>query len=314
MRSITLVAPQDLANVVVTVGAFDGIHVGHAAVLETVREEARVRGGTSVVVTFSPHPRKVIEGAAAPPLLTSSEEKAWRIQALGIDVLAVVPFTEAVRRLSPEAFVRSYLVEKLKAQTVIVGYDHGFGKDRSGGFETMQRLGGCYGFEVRSVPPTLVDGAPVSSTRVRSLVQEGDFDSLYPLLGGGYPIIGSVVKGDRRGRTLGFPTANLAFDAREKLLPPAGVYAAWVFLPEPHRAVLNFGLRPTFNGLSKTFEVHVLDFEGDLYGRTLKLEVCHRIRAEAKFESLDALTRQIQTDIQTARQVLSQKYTTFLRR
>ena len=312
MRVITLVEPLNLPNPAVTVGTFDGVHQGHRAVLEAVEREASAREGTSVAVTFDPHPRQVIDGVGAPAILTTLAEKVWRMESLGLDVLAVVPFTHEIRQLSPGDFVSRFLVDKLNAQAVILGYDHGFGKNREGDLDTMVGLGDRFGFSVASVPPTLIDKEPVSSTRIRASIASGDLEVATGLIGSGYPLIGRVVKGEGQGKKLGFPTANLVFDDPVKLLPPVGVYAARVFLSKWYLAVLNFGNRPTFNGAGPTFEVHVLDFEDDLYGELVKLEICYRIRDEQKFSSLEALVEQIGVDIETTRQILSE--TTLLRR
>ena len=316
MRIITLETPLDLPAPVVTVGQCDGVHLGHVAVLEAVCAEAASRKGTGVVVTFDPHPRTVIDPTQAPGILTSLEEKVRRVAPLGIDLLVVVAFTQALRKLSPEAFVEDYLVRRLRAQVVVVGYDHGFGKGRRGGLETMQALGRDFGFGVRSVAPVLIDGKPVSSTRIRRLVVEGNLEAACRLLGGGYPVAGRVAHGDGRGRTLGVPTANLAIEEPGKLMPPDGVYAAWAYLPSGDRcdAVLNLGYRPTFNGRSRALEAHILDFEGDLYGQRLTLELVHRIRGEQRFETPAALIAQIKNDLEAARDVLSHVDTTLLRR
>jgi riboflavin kinase/FMN adenylyltransferase len=304
MRRTDLNASVDLRCPVVTVGTFDGVHLGHAAVLEAVRETARARGGTSVVVTFDPHPRVVVDPSCAPDILTSMEEKAWRIGGLSIDELLVVNFTPSLMVLSPEAFVREYLVRMLRANVIVLGYDHGFGRDRSGDSGTMRKLGQVLGFEVISVPPVLVGGSPVSSTRVRRQIAEGDLQEASRLLGHGYFIHGRIVRGEGRGRQLGYPTANLALRDRSKLLPPDGVYAAWVHLPDPRAAVVNLGVRPTFNGRSHGLEAHVLDYEGDLYGKRVTMELTRRIRNERKFENGNALVEQIKNDRQTAQALL----------
>ena len=314
MRIITLVEPADIHKPVVTVGTFDGVHVGHSAVIGALRQEAERTGGTSVVVTFDPHPRQVIDGANAPGLLTTLLEKQWRLEKLGVDVLAVAPFTQALRHVSAEAFVETHLVRYLRAHSVIVGYDHGFGKDRQGGFETMQGLGNRFGFGVQAVPPTLIHGEPVSSTRIRQAILARDFTSVVQLLGSGYPVWGRVRKGYGRGHDLGFPTANLSFDSPAKLLPPHGVYAGWVFLPKPHLSVVNFGKRPTFDAGNPSFEVHLVGYDGDLYERTLELELCAYLRDECTFDSRDALIHQIQRDIEAAKAMLSPGETTLLRR
>ena len=225
MRTITLEEPIALAHPVVTVGTFDGIHIGHVSVIKAMTDMARACGGTSVVVTFDPHPRQFIDGADAPGVLTSLEEKQHCLAALGVDILAVVEFDDALRQMSPEAFVKCFLVDKLSARSVIIGYDHGFGRGRQGGFETMKRLGKQFGFSVFSPPAVCIAEKPVSSTRIRNALLEGDMDTVVQLLGHPYPLWGRVVEGERRGRALGFPTANLLFETREKILPSPGVYA-----------------------------------------------------------------------------------------
>jgi len=314
MRTLTLDARMDLPNVVVTVGTFDGVHLGHRAVLDTVKLQARSRAGTAVVVTFDPHPRAVIHPDRAPGVLTCLPEKAWRIAPAGIDILAVVRFTESVRALSPNAFVEKYLVHLLGAQAVVVGYDHGFGRNRSGGLDEVQALGKVYGFDVLSVDPMRSGGQPVSSTRIRQAVEAGNLAEAIPLLGGGYPISGRVVRGDGRGRDLGFPTANLHLQETGKLLPPNGVYAAWAHLSKAYKAVLNLGVCPTFTGKSRTLEAHIPGFSGNLYGEVVTLELMHRIREERRFQTSDALVAQIRRDKETAECVLSQTDVTLLRR
>ncbi|MBT4138726.1 MAG: bifunctional riboflavin kinase/FAD synthetase [Candidatus Latescibacteria bacterium] len=306
MRIVTPAEVLDLINPVVTVGTFDGVHVGHATVIESVLSHAKNLNGTSVVLTFDPHPRQYIDGANAPALLTSLPEKCARFEALGIDVLAIVPFNEILRQQTPDVFVHRYLFDWLHARHVVVGYDHGFGKDRQGGISTMASLGEQLGFAVTSVDPSLIDEKPVSSTRIRQAFDAGKFKEAVFLLGGQFPVWGVVRKGDGRGRSLGFPTANVSFNKSEKLSPPSGVYAAWVHFDTPKPAVVNFGKRPTFGGENRVFEVHILAFDGDLYGQTLQVELVSRIREERKFENKEALIVQINKDVNTAKQLLSQ--------
>lgn len=314
MRVSSLDDSLDLASPVVTVGTFDGVHVGHRSVLGTVRREAAARSGTAVAVTFDPHPLALIDPQRAPGILTTLAEKTWCLEPVGIDVLAVASFTQDLRSLSRDAFVESYLVGRLGASAVVVGYDHRFGRDRQGDLTAMQDLGRDLGFDVISVPPTHVGGAPVSSTRIRELLSAGDLDGATRCLGGGYPLAGKVVPGDRRGRELGFPTANIALDSAGKLLPRDGVYAAWVYIPHRRPAVLNLGCRPTFDGETRSLEVHVLDYEGDLYDVALMVEFVHWIRGERQFEGREALTAQIRSDVEDARKALSQVDATLLRR
>jgi len=307
MRIITPTEAVDLKKPVITVGTFDGVHVGHAAVIASVLSQAKDIQGTSVVITFDPHPRKYIDGANAPGLLTTLPEKCARFESLGLDVLVVVPFDESLRQLSPDTFVQRYLVDWLHAHHVVVGYDHGFGKDRQGGYETMRTLGDQFGFRVTSVEPSVVGEGPISSTRIRNALESGRFEEAVALLGGNFPIWGLVEKGDGRGGGLGFPTANVALNPAEKLLPPLGVYAALVHLDKPFQAVVNFGHRPTFDGKHWTFEVHLLNFSGDLYGQLLQVELVHHLREERKFSNKEALVTQIKKDINIAKQWFSQR-------
>ena len=309
MRTITLEAPVALAHPVVTVGTFDGIHIGHVSVIGAMTDMARACKGTSVVVTFDPHPRQFIDGDDAPGVLTSLEEKQHFLASLGVDILAVVGFDDALRQLSPEAFVKCFLIDKLSTRSVIVGYDHGFGKGRQGGFETMKRLGKQFGFSVFSPPAVCIAEKPVSSTRIRNALLEGDMDAVVQLMGHPYPLWGRVIEGEKRGRALGFPTANLQFETPGKLLPSPGVYAGVARLARPYKAVVNYGKRPTFGGHSAHCEVHLLNFSQNLYGKILPLEIWHRIRGEREFGSKEALIEQIKADIQTAEDRLSRHHT-----
>lgn len=301
MKRIRLEGPDPQPRAVVTVGSFDGLHVGHRAVIEKVRSIAKDAGGTSVVVTFDPHPRQVIDPATAPPLLSSLAEKTTALERIGVDVLAVVPFTNDLRQLSPEAFVERFLLDHVGAQTVVLGYDHGFGKDRSGDLDTVKALAARRGFEVVSVPPTLLDGSPVSSTRVRGHIDLGEMEAATKLLGEPYPVSGRVEQGDGRGRQIGFPTANLALEST-KLLPPDGVYAGRADADGIERwpAVVNLGTRPTFDGRGRRFEAHLIGYSGDLYGKDLTIAIESRLRPERKFDGVEQLKAQITEDIEEA--------------
>ena len=304
MRRLTqLDAPLDLTSpVVVTAGTFDGMHQGHRAILETVCVEAEQRSGSSVAITFDKHPRSVLTPESAPPLLMSREEKHREIESTGIDLLIEIPFTLAFSRTSPEDFIEKFHVRLLSAAFVVVGVDHGFGRDRKGNAGTMKELGSRFGFEVIEVGARFFEGIPISSTRVRSKIAGGEVEAVPRLLGRSYGMIGEVVPGDRRGREIGFPTANLKPDEPDKLLPGDGVYVvrakidtAWV------GGVANIGTRPTFDGEGRGVEVHLLDFSGDLYGRQVELEFLYRLRNEKKFSSVSNLISQIQEDVKSAR-------------
>ncbi len=305
MKSIRLDSPICLDRVAVTVGSFDGLHIGHRAVVDRVRALAEDTDGHSVVVTFDPHPRHVIAPKFAPKLLASLDEKAAALDQMGLDCLAVVPFDNSIRQLTPRTFIDRYLVEYLQARTIVLGYDHGFGRDRSGNIDTVRELAVERGFDVESVPPTLLGGDPVSSTRVRGYVDLGEMESAKRLLGEAYPVAGEVVRGDQRGKTIGFPTANFLI-GQEKLLPPNGVYAGWSILADGQRiqTVINLGIRPTFDGGETRFEAHLLDFEGDLYSQHLSVGLETRLRNERKFGGIEELKKQINEDIAEARRRL----------
>jgi riboflavin kinase/FMN adenylyltransferase len=285
----------------VTVGTFDGVHRGHRAVLDSVIAASAQTSLPSTVVTFDPHPRAVVQGETV-PLLTTIEERADALSALGIDRLVVLPFDRKVAQWSAERFVRRVLVEGLQARTVVVGHDHGFGRARSGDAGQLERLGEAHGFSVVQVEPHVEGDLVVSSTKIRRAVEEGRMADAAQLLGRPYRMIGPVVQGDQRGRTIGFPTANLT-PQPGKVLPLLGVYAADVRLAAgaAHRAAVNVGVRPTFGGQAPGVEVHVLDFDGDLYGQTLAVDFLQRLREERRFSGPDTLRAQLAADVDRCR-------------
>ena len=293
---------------VVTEGTFDGVHVGHQAIIRYLIRRARRQGGESVVVTFTPHPREVVHGAEV-PLLTTVEERADVLERLGLDRLVVVEFTRAFSQMEAEAYVEEVLVEKIGLQEIVIGYDHAFGRGREGNGALLERLGKRHGFSVDVIPPQLVAEHVVSSSDVRRLlVEQGDVAGVRPLLGRPYSVTGTVIEGDRRGRTIGFPTANLDVRHPRKVIPKEGVYAVEVYGARPGAAVggmMNIGRRPTFNGTDVRVEVHLLDFEGDLYGRELRTEFVERLREERPFTSAQALAEQLSADRARCKQLLS---------
>ena len=284
---------------VVTEGTFDGVHVGHQAIIRYLIERAQRQGGESVVITFSPHPREVVYGAEV-PLLTTIEERADVLEKLGLDRLVVVEFTEAFSQLGAQAYVEEVLVETIGLQEIVIGYDHAFGRGREGNGALLEKLGKEHGFSVDVIPPQLVAEHVVSSSEVRRLlVEDGDVVGVRPLLGRPYGVTGTVVEGDRRGRTIGFPTANLDVRHPRKVIPKEGVYAVEVYGARADGAVggmMNIGRRPTFSGTDVRIEVHLLDFEGDLYGQELRTEFVDRLRDERPFTSPEALVEQLSTD------------------
>ncbi|TVR64380.1 MAG: bifunctional riboflavin kinase/FAD synthetase [Gemmatimonadales bacterium] len=298
--------PRDGRSAVVTVGTFDGVHRGHWEVLREIRRRADARRGRAILVTFHPHPLEVVNPAMAPPLLTTPREKKEILAESGLDYVVFVRFTSALSTWSPERFVEEILVGRIGVEELVVGYDHGFGRGRSGDVETLRGLGGRLGFDVDVVPPVVVGEEAVSSTRIRRAVADGRIVEAARGLGRPYSFRGAVVQGEGRGRGLGFPTANLRVEAREKLLPPPGVYAVRAILRRgTYPAAMHLGPRPTFEGAPPSVEVHLLDFQGDLYGEEVRVDLVDRLRDVTPFESVDALVAQLHRDVEQARIILS---------
>jgi riboflavin kinase/FMN adenylyltransferase len=286
---------------VLALGNFDGLHRGHAKIVERVVRRAAERAVTPLILTFEPHPTRVVRPDKAPPLLMTLEQKTEVVERAGIQGMAVVRFTPEIARWDPEAFVRQVLVEWLRVSEVWVGANFLFGHDREGNFSRLRLLGARYGFRAEKIDPVRYKDFIVSSTRVRRLISEGRVDEAGALLGRHYFLDGVVVQGLQRGRLLGFPTANL--ETRNELLPPNGVYATLAMLGSiVHPAVTNIGVRPTFHQPSATvIEAHILDMDRDLYGAPMRLSFLQRIRDERTFESVDALKSQIAADCNKAR-------------
>jgi riboflavin kinase/FMN adenylyltransferase len=293
--------PPDAGQSAVALGVFDGVHLGHRAILATAVAEARRHGLVALACTFDPHPLEVLQPARAPLPLTSLDDRLALIAETGIHTTVVVSFTREVAAIEPEAFVREVLVSALKARDIVVGFNHRFGRGARGDAELLRVLGARLGFRAHVVAPLLVDRIPVSSSEVRAALQAGDVERAARMLGRPYSVEGEVVRGAGRGRTLGFPTANVKPDRPLPL--PAGVYACQARLgSERHAAVLNLGVRPTFGETELLVEAHLLDFSGDLYGRRLRLEFLRRLREERKFADVEALRRQIALDVAAARE------------
>ncbi len=288
----------------VTIGNFDGVHRGHQALVAATVEWARRRSGTAAVLTFDPHPSRVLTPERAPGALTTPAQKRELLAALGTDVMAVLPFTEALARVGPAEFVDAVLVRQLRASHVVVGAGFRFGHRQTGEVRTLEALGRDRGFSVEAIAPVLEGGEPISSSRVREALAAGDATAARTLLGRAYFIDAAVVKGDGRGRTIGVPTANLA--SENEIVPGRGVYAGRCRLPDgaSRLAVVNVGARPTFGGATLTVEAHLLDFEGDLYGSRLRLAFEVRLREERRFPGPDALVAQIREDVARARALL----------
>lgn len=290
-----------MSRAVVTVGTFDGIHAGHRALLRRVCREASRRGERSLLVTFDRHPLSVVRPDEAPPLLTDIEEKKEVLAATELDRVAVLAFTPALSRVPAETFVRDVLVDRYGAETIILGPDHGFGRRRSGDVETLHRLGRSLGFRVDVVTDVAVDGEAVSSTRIRRLLGRGMLDEANRALERPYSVRGRVVRGLGRGRSLGFPTANLDVASPAKLLPREGIYAVRASLrPGIRKGLVHLGPRPTYDDAPPSFEVHLLDFSGELYGERIKVEFLHRLRDVEAFDSSEALVERMREDREAA--------------
>ena len=298
--------PARRRRAVIAVGVFDGVHVGHKRILEEVKLLAGGLGARSVVVTFEPHPAAVLQPRRAPAMLTGLEERAGLIRASGVDETLVLAFTPKLAGRRAEWFVRNVLLERLNLARLVIGYDFRFGKGREGDARYLERLGEKMGFGVDIVPAVIYRGRPVSSTRIRAALACGDVRSAGRMLGRPYSVAGKVVRGEGRGRGLGYPTANLALADRGKVLPADGVYAARALVGGAARpGVLYIGTRPTYGGRARGIEVHLLDAGGRLYGRAMEVSFVERLRGEKAFRSDAELRRAVAADAARAREVLS---------
>lgn len=286
----------------VTVGTFDGIHLGHLAVIDEVKERAEALGARSVLVTFEPHPLAVLRPEAAPPRLTTFQEKKTLLAQTGLDYIVFLPFTRELAELSAREFVSEILVDRLGLRHLVIGFDHRLGRGRSGDLPELRAIGRELGFETDVVGAVLLDELPVSSTRIREALAEGRVREAARELGRPYSFSGEVVRGDGRGRGLGFPTANLRVDDREKLLPLDGIYAVHATVKgEREEGVLHLGPRPTFPGATRSVELHLLDFADDIYGETVQVEFFERIREVRAYGTIGALIEAMTEDCSAAR-------------
>ncbi len=300
---------------VLTIGSFDGVHLGHHALLQHISKLADRADGERVVVTFDPHPRHVLMPDADPPLklLTTIEEKIERFEAAGVDHLVVVAFTKEFSKQTAEEYLDDFLFGKFKPHTVVIGYDHRFGVGRAGNFETLENRAKEMDIKVVEIHARDVDELAVSSTRIRKAIREGHMEETSSLLGTPYWLTGTVVHGQAIGRTIGFPTANLDLESPHKLLPADGVYAIQVLELDSgnrHEAMLYIGERPSLEGKRpRTIEANLLDFNGDLYGKRLRFELIARIRGDKAFDSLEELKQQIEKDREATVQIFQQSGT-----
>jgi len=292
-------------NSIVTLGNFDGLHLGHQALINMVVGRAKETGASSLVVTFRPHPLKILAPEKCPPLISIYEEKIKLFERLGIDVLVKIPFTMEFSSMPSSDFVKDVLCDLLGAREIFVGYNYRFGKGREGNIETLKKLGKKLGFTVKEVEQVSLQGEEISSSKIRQLLKDGEVEHAAKLLGRTYAITGIVIRGDGRGRGLGFPTANIV--PKHTIVPANGVYAARLYVRDKlYDGIANIGMRPTFNKESLTVEVNIFDFNEDIYSEEVSLYFVRKIREEKKFADAGELVSQIFSDIKTAKKILAE--------
>lgn len=295
-----------LPYAVVTSGTFDGVHVGHQQILNRLQEIASRNNGETVVITFWPHPRLVLRPEENDlKLLNTFEEKAELLKEYGVQHLIRIPFTKEFSQLTSEEFIKKILVDTIGTKKLVIGYDHRFGKNREGSFDQLKINGPAYGFDVEEIPRQEVDHIGVSSTKIRTALEQGDVSTAHHLLGHHYSITGRVIKGDKLGRLIGFPTANLDIDSHHKLVPKDGIYAVTLAHGNAHyRGMLYIGNRPTVNGKQRNIEVNIFDFEKDIYGESITLYFHEMIRGDIKYDDLEALKKQLFIDKESTLKIL----------
>ncbi len=296
-----------IKNAIVSQGTFDGVHMAHKKIIERLKQIASIKNGESVIITFEPHPRIVLlpldHGLQ---LLSTLNEKINLLEKAGIDHLIILPFTKEFSRLSSEQFIRNILVNKIKTNTLVIGYDHRFGKNREGSFEHLKNSASLYEFEVEEIPEQDIDEIAVSSTKIRQALLNNDIQTAQKYLGNSYSLEGKVIKGNQLGRTIGYPTANIEVENSYKLIPQDGVYAVWVWYNKARfGGMLNIGNNPTIKDKGRSIEVNIFDFEKEIYTENLKIEFVSKLRNEEKFDGLDALKNQLHLDKQNALAILN---------
>lgn len=293
---------------VLTLGTFDGIHLGHQQIIKRVLECSEENKLRNLIITFHPHPRKVINPEMQLKLLTTNKEQISILEKLGVQNLFVVNFTIQFSQLTPDEFIKNYLVDKIGLSRIVIGYDHHFGKGRGGDVEFLIASGKKYDFEVLQIQPFIIESEPVSSTKIRAALEAGDVNKVNKMLGRYYSFSGVVVEGDKRGRELGYPTANIKLYDEDKMIPQIGIYAVLVEIDGiEHKALLSIGKRPTFYNDGKVVpEVYIYDFNHDIYGKEIKVNLIQKLRGEEKFNSAEELIRQMNIDKENGLKILNQ--------
>lgn len=287
-----------VSNAVVTIGTFDGVHFGHRKIIARLKEIAAASGGETVILTFFPHPRMILNPEdESLKLINTINEKAQLLEQLGVDHLIITPFSRDFSNQSPEDYIRDVLVNKIGTKKIVIGYDHHFGKDRKGSFADLLNLGPVYGFEVVEIPEQDIDEVAVSSTRVRTALLNNDIAQAHAYLGYPFFITGAVIRGDQIGRKIGYPTANIHIAERYKLIPGDGIFAVKVKVNEvEYKGMAYIGQRPTVNGITRNIEVNIFDFDQEIYNQQVRMYFYHYVRGDAKFSSLDELKQQLAKD------------------
>jgi len=294
-------------NTVLTLGTFDGVHLGHRKIIDEVVKKAALLEGRSFLITFYPHPRKIISRANNIELLSTPSEKVKMVESLGIENMLIVKFTKEFSQLGPDKFIEKYIVDGIGAKEVVIGYDHHFGKGRGGDINSLKKKGKDSGFKVTVIPAVDIDGVTISSTKIRSAISEGDIRLANKYLGRFYSFSGKVILGDKRGRELGFPTANLEVENNDKLLPAIGIYAVEFIVKEKkHFGLLSVGKRPTFYTSGEVVpEVYIYDFDENIYDEFVTVNIVERIRGEEKFSSADELIKRMNDDKKIGIEILN---------
>ncbi len=289
---------KKLTNAIVTIGTFDGVHYGHQKIIKRLCELAKINGGESVILTFFPHPRMIIDPEnQGLKMINTIKEKAEILADLGVDHLIITPFTRDFSNLSAGDYIKNILVDTIGTKQLIVGYDHRFGKDRQGGMEELEAYAKVYGFNIEEIPEQDINDVAVSSTKIRTALLDGDVSLAASYLGYHFSINGPVIKGDKIGRTIGFPTANIFVEETYKLIPGDGIYAVTVEMNSGiYKGMAYIGQRPTINGMTRNIEVNIFDFNDEIYGQTIKMNFLKFLRHDVKFTGLEALKEQLYQD------------------
>ncbi|HEX2846758.1 MAG TPA: bifunctional riboflavin kinase/FAD synthetase [Chitinophagaceae bacterium] len=292
----------EFRNAVVTIGTFDGVHAGHRQIIDELTREARAINGETVIITFHPHPRKIVSSTILGiRLINTLEEKIELLEQLGIDHLVIVPFTDAFANQQAEDYVEHFLVKRFRPHTIIIGYDHRFGRERKGDYRLLELMAPRFRYQLKEIPKHILDEIAISSTRIREALLEGRVETADKLLGYEFFFSGTVVDGDKLGRKLGYPTANIQVPDEEKIIPGNGIYAVYATIPQHKddqrlKGMMSIGFRPTVDGKKRVIEVNLFDFNQDIYRLTLRIYVKKYLREEIKFDSLEALVKQIDQD------------------